>query len=78
MASKHPLRRSTDRGHPLRRSTDPKPAAGIGALVDGLLIKGKTTDQIVAAVHQRFPESNTSAKTVSWYRSKLRASGRLK
>jgi hypothetical protein len=44
---------------------------GIGAYVKGLLISGKTTDQILRAVARQFPGANTSRASVSWYRSRL-------
>jgi hypothetical protein len=44
---------------------------GIGAFVKGLLISGKTTDQILKAVERQFPGAHTSRASVSWYRSRL-------
>lgn len=70
---------SQDRGHPLRRKTDVQPQAkpGVGAFVAGLLLKGKKTDEVLKAVDSRFPESETTRASVSWYRSKLRKEGKL-
>lgn len=68
-----------ERGHPLRRSTDVQPQAkpGVGAFVAGLLLKGKGTDEVLKAVDSRFPESETTRASVSWYKSKLRKEGKL-
>lgn len=44
---------------------------GIGAYVKGLLISGKSTDQILNAVSRQFPGAQTSRASVSWYRSRL-------
>lgn len=57
-------------------AVDRKPA-GIGAYVSGLLLKGKSTEEILALVGKQFPQANTSAASVSWYRSKLHMEGKL-
>lgn len=54
------------------------PKKGIGALISGLLIKGKGTDEVLSAVLKEFPDASTNASNVSWYRSKLRTEGKLK
>lgn len=51
---------------------------GIGAFVKGLLVSGKTTDQILRAVERQFPGAETSRASVSWYRSRLNKGGHLK
>lgn len=51
--------------------------AGIGAYVAGLLLKGKSTEEILALVDAHFPGSHTSQGSVAWYRSKLHRQGKL-
>jgi hypothetical protein len=51
---------------------------GIGAFVKGLLVSGKSTDQILRAVEKQFPGAETSRASVSWYRSRLNKGGHLK
>lgn len=65
-----PRRRKED------EAIDRKPA-GVGAYVSGLLLKGKSTEEILALVGKQFPQANTSAASVSWYRSKLHTEGKL-
>ncbi len=50
---------------------------GIGAYVKGLLIDGKSTEEILLAIAKQFPEAQTTRSSVSWYRSKLRSLGKL-
>lgn len=73
------VREKKSSDHPLRRKTDVLPQAkpGVGAFVAGLLLKGKKTDEVLKAVDSRFPESETTRASVSWYRSKLRKEGKL-
>lgn len=47
---------------------------GIGALCMELIGQEKTNDQILAAVQKKFPEANTTTKSIAWYRSKLNRS----
>lgn len=66
----HPRRRKTD------REVDRKPV-GVGAYVSGLLLKGKSTDEVLKLVERQFPDSATTRASVAWYRSKLKAEGKL-
>jgi hypothetical protein len=50
-------------------------APGSGALIRELLLKGKDTDQILAEVHKKFPESKAGPADVSWNRGRLRKEG---
>lgn len=61
-----------------RRATDleHKPA-GIGAYVVELLLKGKSTEQILELVARQFPDAHTSRSSIAWYKSRLRAEGKL-
>jgi hypothetical protein len=45
--------------------------------VTGLLLKGKSTDDVLKAVDSRFPEAEISRASVAWYKSKLRKEGTL-
>lgn len=57
-------------------AVDRKPAR-VGAYVSGLLLKGKSTEEILALVGKQFPEAKTSRSSVAWYRSKLHSEGKL-
>jgi hypothetical protein len=46
---------------------------GIGKFCFDLIGKGKTNDEILAAVRKQFPDAKTSAASVAWYRNKLNA-----
>jgi hypothetical protein len=65
-AKKTKAKTTTLRSHP-----------GIGAYIQGLLIHGKSTEEILLAVAKHFPDAQTTRNSVSWYRSKLRTSGKL-
>jgi hypothetical protein len=53
-----------------------KPARrGIGTVIKEQLLAGATNEAALAAVKAEFPESATSAATVSWYRNDLRQKG---
>ena len=51
---------------------------GIGAHCMELILAGKTNEEVVTAAKKKFPESNTSASPVAWYRNKLKSEGKLK
>lgn len=51
---------------------------GIGAFCEGLLLKGKTTEDILAAVKKEYPKAATKAASIAWYRNKLIVEGKLK
>lgn len=52
---------------------DAKPRGqGIGAYCMELIKKGKTNEQVLAAVREKFPGASTSPASVAWYRNKLK------
>lgn len=52
---------------------DAKPRGqGIGAFCMELIKKGKTNEQVLAAVREKFPGASTSPASVAWYRNKLK------
>ena len=51
--------------------------AGIGAFCSDLIVKGKSNEEVLAAVREKFPSAATSAASVAWYRNKLRAEGKV-
>ncbi len=46
---------------------------GVGALARELITKGKSTEEVIAAVKKEFPESSISAGSVAWYRNDIKA-----
>ena len=50
---------------------------GIGSYCSELILRGKSTEEVLAAVHKKFPESHTTQSSVAWYRSKLHKEGKL-
>lgn len=70
----------TEQPHPRRRKTDhevDRKPVGVGAYVSGLLLKGKSTDEVLKLVERQFPDSATTRASVAWYRSKLKSEGKL-
>lgn len=53
----------------------PLPTTGIGGFCYDLLRKGKSNEQILAAVHKQFPGATTKMASIMWYRNKLRQQG---
>ena len=51
------------------------PKRGVGTVVKERLIAGDTNEMALAAAKAEFPDSATSAQTVSWYRNQLRKDG---
>jgi hypothetical protein len=51
------------------------PKRGVGTVVKERLLAGDTNEQALAAAKAEFPDSATSASTVSWYRNQLRKNG---
>ena len=51
---------------------------GIGAFCEGLILEGKTDEQVLAACRAQFPDAATKEASVKWYRNKLAKEGRLK
>lgn len=66
-----------------KKATPKKPAAkatigkpkkqGIGAFCIDLIKKGKSNEEVLAAVKKQFPDANTSASSVAWYRNKVKS-----
>lgn len=59
-------------------ATNGKTAGGIGAFCKELIIKGKSNEEVLAAVHKQFPGAGTTPASVSSYRSRLKSDGLLK
>jgi hypothetical protein len=65
---------------PAKKAAAQKPEAGekkprgsgIGALCMELIGKGKSNEEVLAAVKAKFPDAATSASSVAWYRNKLK------
>lgn len=51
------------------------PKRGVGTVIREQLLKGATNEAALAACKAEFPESSTTASTVSWYRNELRKDG---
>lgn len=61
-----------------KASADAKPRGmGIGAFCCDLLVKGKSNDEVLAAVQAKFPDAKTSSASIAWYRNDLRNKGKL-
>lgn len=50
-------------------------APGVGDLAKELIRAGKTNEEVLAAVKEKFPEAKTSMASINWYRNKLRTDG---
>jgi len=48
---------------------------GVGDLAKELIRGGKTNEEVLAAVKEKFPEAKTSMASINWYRNKLRGDG---
>lgn len=53
------------------------PKRGIGTVVKEAILAGKTNEEALAAAKAEFPNANTTASTISWYRNNLRKSGQV-
>lgn len=62
---------------PVAEPKGDKPKVGIGALCEKLILEGKSTEEILAAVKDANPAAKTSAASVAWYRNKLSQEGKL-
>lgn len=51
------------------------PKRGIGTVVKEAILAGKTNEEALVAAKAEFPNANTTASTISWYRNNLRKSG---
>jgi hypothetical protein len=43
-----------------------------------LILKGKSNEDVLAAVAKQFEGAKTSAASIAWYRNKLKSEGQLK
>lgn len=50
---------------------------GIGAFCCELLVKKKSTEEVIEAVKKKFPGAKTSPASIAWYRARLREEGKL-
>lgn len=50
-------------------------APGVGTLAKEMILAGKSTEQILAAVQKKFPDASTTEKGISFYRNALRKEG---
>lgn len=50
-------------------------APGVGDLAKELIRAGKTNEETLDAIKEKFPEAKTSMASVNWYRNKLRSDG---
>lgn len=58
---------------PKKSDGEKKPRGqGIGAFCMELIKKGKSNEQVLAAVREKFPGASTSPASVAWYRNKLK------
>lgn len=64
-------------GKPKKKAAAVPRGQGIGAFCEGLLLKGKSTEEVLAAVKEKFPAAKTGPASVAWYRNKLREEGTL-
>lgn len=48
---------------------------GVGAYAKELIQAGKTNQEVLDAVKEKFPEAKTSMSSVNWYRNKMRSDG---
>ena len=48
---------------------------GVGDLAKELIREGKTNEEVLAAVKEKFPDAKTSMASINWYRNKLRGDG---
>ncbi len=48
---------------------------GVGDLAKDLIRNGKTNEEVLATVKEKFPEAKTSMASINWYRNKLRNDG---
>lgn len=58
----------------VKQDSEKKPRGqGIGTFCKELITAGKTNEEVLAAVRQKFPGASTSAASVAWYRNALRS-----
>lgn len=54
-----------------------QPKRGVGAVIKEAILAGKDNAEALEAARKEFPESATTAATVSWYRNDLRKDGHV-
>jgi len=61
-----------------KKMTDDPKKENISSIIKRMLLNGeKNAETIVTAVKEQFPDANTKASNVAWYRAKLRKEGLL-
>lgn len=55
--------------------TPKAPRHGVGAVIRAAILAGKDNGEALEAARKEFPDSKTTAATVSWYRNQLRKGG---
>lgn len=60
---------------PATEAATKTPKRGVGAVIREAILAGKTNAEALAAAQAEFPESSTTAATISWYRNDLRKKG---
>lgn len=53
------------------------PNQGVGAFAKDLLLAGKPTKEVLAAVHEKFPDAKTTASCIAYYKNALVKAGKL-
>ncbi len=51
------------------------PKRGVGTVIREAILAGKDNTEALAAAKAEFPDSSTTAATISWYRNDLRKKG---
>lgn len=51
------------------------PREGVGALTKALIMKGWSTDEVIAELQVKFPEKANTSSNVNWYRNQLKKAG---
>jgi septal ring factor EnvC (AmiA/AmiB activator) len=62
-------------GTPAGAAEEKEKVPGVGDLAKELIRAGKTNEEVLAAVKEKFPEAKTSMASINWYRNKLRGDG---
>ena len=63
----------TEQASPAEVAKTPK--RGVGTVIKEAILAGKDNQEALAAAKAEFPDSETTAATVSWYRNDLRKHG---
>lgn len=62
---------------PVVRAKPKAKVVNIGEYVEALILRGKSTEEVLMDVQKRFPEARTQKASVYWYRSKLHKEGKF-